>query len=589
MKRSRKLIWYIYPSYLLVVFASIFLLGWYFLRNFSEFQYQSAREELTRAANVFARHIQVEDIPLDSAAARESCDHFGAASGHRYTLVLASGKVAGDSDEDYARMENHADRPEVRAVLAGDTGFRERYSRTVRGDMLYVAVPVMRDGEIMGVARAAMNVDVIRTAMQNMRRNLVGFGLLLGLLATSATVVTTRRISNPLGTISRNSTKLEEGGVADRQPPSGIEEIDALAQSIDRMAERLHDRIQKVVRQRDEQNVLFACMTEGVLAVDPERRIIRMNAAARRLFDIADTNQRGRKVSEVVRHADLLAMIETTFQSEEMVEYNITIPERSIFLQAHGSLLLAEDGEILGALMVLSDVTQLRKLEVMRRDFVSNVSHELKTPITSIKGFLDTLLDTEDVSEGDRERFMDIISQQVNRLQSIVEDLLTFSNLEYEIDKGHIELMKTRIKPIIKNAVQTCSNKADSRNIELRVNVGQDLEGEINSQLLEQALINLIDNSIKYSAEQTAVDISAKRLNGSILIEVADEGIGIPPEHVNRIFERFYCVDKSRSRSMGGTGLGLAIVKHIAIAHHGRVEVESESGQGSRFRIIIPA
>jgi two-component system, OmpR family, phosphate regulon sensor histidine kinase PhoR len=587
--KKRGLVWRLYPSYLLVVALAIVTLGWYFLHNFESFQRERARAELERAADLLAEELRANSIPFDSAPAREICTRLGAAAGYRYTIIMPDGRVSADSKDEPGRMDRHTDRPEIRAALESGSGSSIRFSDTRDRVHIYVAVAVRDGGDLLGVVRASLLMEDLRTALAQMRRRLVLFSIVLMLLASAATVGATRQISRPLTEISRHSVALGEGDLKTRLPSSDISEIDAVAASINNMADRLNDRIATVERQRDEQNALFACMVEGVLAVDKQRRIIRMNAAARRFFQFKNGDPRGMMLSEVVRHSDLIAVIDRTLASSEIVEEDIFIAATSTHLQAHGSILTSGRGERIGAIVVLNDVTSLRKLEVMRKDFVANVSHELKTPITSIRGFLDTLIDTPDVEAEDRARFMQIVSQQVERLQSIVNDLLTFSNLEHEIGKGLVELRRTALKPVLVNSLQVCAKKAASRDIELKLINDLRLEAPLNAQLLEQALINLIDNAIKYSDEGTTIEIGAEQLGGEIHIRVMDQGMGIPAKHIERIFERFYCVDKSRSRKLGGTGLGLAIVKHVAIAHAGRVEVDSRPGQGSTFTIIIPA
>jgi len=586
--KKRALVWQLYPSYLLVVALSIMLLGWYFIHNFRSFQEQRTIAELERSARLLGNELLDSETKLESPEADRICDQFGSSTGFRYTLILPDGTVTADSESDADMMVNHSDRLEVRKAFADGVGASSRFSETRGVNQFYVAVAMRRDGDLLGIVRASLLMERLDIALSQMRNRLIVFSLLLMLLASGATILATRQISLSLSQISRHSILIGNGDLSRKMPSSRIREIDDVAGSINSMADRLNDRIEKVEQQRDEQNVLFACMVEGVLAVDNDKRVIRMNAAARRLFQFKQDDPRGRMVSEVVRQTDLLDLIDRTLASTEIIEEDIELETRRVYLQAHGSILMGGNGEKIGALVVLNDVSSLHRLEVMRKDFVANVSHELKTPITSIRGFLDTIIETPDARPEDRERFMQIVSQQVDRLQSIVNDLLTFSNLEHEIEKGAVDLHNTGLCGIIRNSIQICSEKARSRKIELLAGKDLDLQAPVNSQLLEQALINLIDNAIKYSNEGTRVEISAKKTDDEIVLSVKDEGIGIPEIHRPRIFERFYCVDKSRSREMGGTGLGLAIVKHVAIAHQGHVEVESEAGKGSTFSIHIP-
>lgn len=584
---KRSLIWKIYPSYLLIVSISIIVLGWHFLHDFQRFHYERSREELRAAANMLTGHLEAGSLSFDSKEAASACDQFGQTAGYRFTIILPDGRVTGDSEKDPANMDNHADRPEIREAMSGEIGLATRFSSTLRQNMLYVAVPVTQNNHIVAVVRSALSVEKLNTEMYRMKQRLLLYMLFFAFLAVFATVFSTKKVSGLLAELSKHSAALGRGELEERLPSSDIAEIDLLSSSMNRMADQLNDRINTVISQRDEQNVLFACMVESVVAVNNERKVIRMNVAAKKMFDVESLDVTGKNISQIVRNSDLHDIIDLTFEGSGIVEGEILLNDRNIYLQAHGSILRGRSGEKIGALIVLNDVTRLRNLELMRKDFVANVSHELKTPITSIKGFTDTLIDNISVDEKDRDRFIQIISQQINRLQSIVDDLLSFSTLEHDIEKGEIERHNARIDHIIKNAVQVCAEKAAAQNIVVNV-AAQNVTANVNVQLLEQAVINLLDNAIKYSESGTTIEVTVETVGADIVIKVKDHGYGIPHNQLTRIFERFYCVDKSRSRRLGGTGLGLAIVKHVAIAHHGRVEVESDMGAGSVFSIILP-
>jgi two-component system phosphate regulon sensor histidine kinase PhoR len=314
-----------------------------------------------------------------------------------------------------------------------------------------------------------------------------------------------------------------------------------------------------------------------------------MNTAAEKLFRTTEVRAKGRAFQEVIRNTELHEFVCTVFTGSAPAEADITMlgdPER--FLQAHGANLRDEQGNISGALVVLNDVTRLKTLEKIRRDFVANVSHELKTPVTSIKGFLETLKEGAINDPVHAERFLDIIIAQTDRLDVIIEDLLTLSRVEQNAEKGDIVLREASIKDIVDVVVKACRFKAEEKKITLEHAVDEDVITPVNPTLLEQAIMNLVDNAIKYSEAGKTVRVAVFRKDDEVAIQVIDQGCGIPKEHLNRIFERFYRVDKARSRKIGGTGLGLSIVKHIAHAHSGRVSVESSPGRGSTFTMHIP-
>ncbi|MEA3386715.1 MAG: ATP-binding protein, partial [Thermodesulfobacteriota bacterium] len=291
----------------------------------------------------------------------------------------------------------------------------------------------------------------------------------------------------------------------------------------------------------------------------------------------------------MVRNTVLQEFVKNALSSQKAVEKDIVLSTDSEqFLNGHGTLLRDAEGNQIGALIVLNDVTRLLKLEKIRREFVANVSHEIKTPITAIKGFVETLRDGALENPEDAERFLEIIGKHVDRLEAIIEDLLSLSRIEQETGREEVVLDEGRLKDLIETAIQVCKAGAMAKKIEIELSCAEDMLAKIDPPLLEQAIVNLIDNAIKYSNDGGAVRVEALQRENEIIISVHDQGCGIEKKHLPRIFERFYRVDKARSRQMGGTGLGLAIVKHIAQTHGGRVAVESIPGKGSTFSIHLP-
>jgi two-component system phosphate regulon sensor histidine kinase PhoR len=297
----------------------------------------------------------------------------------------------------------------------------------------------------------------------------------------------------------------------------------------------------------------------------------------------------GRTIQEVIRLSELKRCVVGALSSEEPVEKDLVLyGEAERIVQARGTPLRDAEGKRIGVLVVLNDVTRLAKLENIRKDFVANVSHEIKTPITAIKGFVETLQEGRTQDQEEIRRFLEIIHRHVDRLEAIVEDLLTLSRMEKEAETEGIPLEDHTVRDILARAVQACEDKAESKKIHLEIDCREDLKARMDPQLLEQAVVNLIDNAINYSEEGKSVTIKALERAQEILIQVQDQGCGIERKHLDRVFERFYRVDKSRSRKLGGTGLGLAIVKHIVQSHGGRVSVESQLGVGSTFTLHLP-
>lgn len=362
-----------------------------------------------------------------------------------------------------------------------------------------------------------------------------------------------------------------------------------LAQDLNSMATQFKSKLSNVTQQRNELEAVLSSMMEAVIVLDNGERILSLNQAAENLFGINNERVKGRTVQEAIRNTDLHKFVSKTLSSDKPLEGDIVFrgdPER--FLQAHGATLQDAHGTNIGALVVLNDVTRLKTLENIRKDFVANVSHELKTPITSIKGFLETLKEGAMDDPENAIRFLNIIMKHTDRLDSIIEDLLSLSRIERDAEKGEIALQTRSIGDVVDSVVKACTRKAGLRGNELRPWVEPGLTAKINAVLLEQAIVNLVDNAVKYSAPGTPVDIEATASGGQIAIKVKDQGCGISREHLSRIFERFYRVDKARSRNVGGTGLGLSIVKHIVNAHGGKISVESSPNKGSVFTIFLP-
>jgi two-component system phosphate regulon sensor histidine kinase PhoR len=355
------------------------------------------------------------------------------------------------------------------------------------------------------------------------------------------------------------------------------------------MAEQLDTRIRTIIQERNEREAVLSSMSEGVLALDADERIVSLNEAAERFLGIDPDWAPGRPIHEAARIAGLHDLVEETLRSSERIEMEITLPhEAGRYLQVHGTPLNAASGEHLGVVLVFNDITRLKKLETIRRDFVANVSHELRTPITAITGSIETLLDGAMNDPRDSERFLRMIAKHSDRLNSLIEDLLSLARLESEYGRGETKLARNRICGVLQSSVQASHANSVLRNVTVTCRCDPDLEADLNTVQLEQAVTNLISNAIKYSDAGARVSVEASAQDNEIVISVRDKGCGIEARHLPRIFERFYRVDKARDREAGGTGLGLAIVKHVTLAHKGHVSVDSQPGVGSTFRIHLP-
>ena len=448
---------------------------------------------------------------------------------------------------------------------------------------------MQKDQITVGVIRSSVPTTSIKKELRSIQIKIALGGLLIAVLAAWISLLISRRISRPLEEMKKGADHFAGGDLNHRLAAPNSEELASLVDALNQMAAQLDRRIKTIVSQRNELETVLASMLEGVIAVNNEERIIRMNEASAEFFDCDGEKCQGRDLQEVIRNSALQHFVRQSIRSNVSKEDDISLyhnGEKTLHLQS--SPLLDANKERIGTLLVFNDVTHLRRLEDMRRDFVANVSHEIKTPLTAIKGFVETLHRGNVDNPAEAQRFLGIIQKHADRLSSIVEDLLSLSRIEQEDEAKAIKLEEGHVKDVFKSALQICRSKAEEKRININLTCDEQLAASFDSSLLEQAVVNLLDNAIKYSEPNSTIHLKANLKDSQIQIIVADEGIGIAKKHLPRLFERFYRVDKARSRNLGGTGLGLAIVKHIAQAHGGNVTVESTLGEGSVFTIHLP-
>lgn len=595
MRRPR-LFWRIYAAFLVVVALCTIAVGSFAVTSARSFYRDSAVRELEDRAALVAEAV----APLlgeDAAAELESLVRgFGDVSDTRVTVISGGvarapvGTVLAESGLAAETVENHRDRPEFVAALEGRNGLAVRVSSTLGVEEMYVAVPVEVGGRVQAVVRAARPLTSIDEALTALYWRIGLSAVVVALLAALIGLLLSRAISRQMRQVEDGVERFAKGDFASRLPVPRIEEFAVVAESVNEMADELDEQIRNLTRERNEREAVLASMVEGVVAVDVDERVITVNEAAARLLGAHGDDAVGSSIQEVVRNPELQRVVAQTLEGEGPVESELVlrVGTEDRILQANGTLLRgASSGSVAGAVVVLNDVTRLKRLEAVRRDFVANVSHELKTPVTSIKGFTETLLDGAGDDPEARERFLRIVAGQADRLNSIIGDLLALSSLEAG-QVGGAPLHEADVCDVVHVAVEVCGVKAERKGIRLEVSCAEPVSASINPPLLEQAVVNLVDNAIKYSPEGSTVLIGLEARPSQVVITVRDQGPGIAREHLPRLFERFYRVDEARSRDLGGTGLGLAIVKHIAQLHGGRVSVDSRVGAGSVFSLYLP-
>ncbi len=589
MKKRNKLIWQIFPSFLLITLLSLLAVSWYASRSMRHFFLDQTAADLNVRAILLEKQVSSHLSPLNPASVDAVCKAMGRQSATRYTVIMPSGQVAGDSREMPSLMDNHASHPEIATALGGETGTSTRYSNTLLQSMMYVARPIKKNGDVLAVIRAAIPTTFIERELNSIRLKIALGGLLIALLAAGISLLISRRITRPIVAMKKSAGHFADGEFSHRMAAPDSEEMAGLAEALNQMALQLDNRIKTIINQRNELETVLSSMREGVVAIDNKERIISMNKAAAVLFECDPVACQDKNIQEVVRNLPLQQFIRKAISGRELEEDDIVLYQNGEkILNLKSSPLMDAGKKQIGTLVVINEVTQLRRLENMRRDFVANVSHEIKTPLTAIKGFVETLHQGNVESPEETQRFLGIVNKHVDRLNSIIEDLLSLSRIEQE-DEGHtIQLETGYIKDIFQSAIQICRSKAEEKNIDLRFDCDTNITARLDPTLFEQAVVNLLDNAIKYSESDSVINLNAEQGDSEVVIRVEDQGSGIAQKHLPRLFERFYRVDKARSRQLGGTGLGLAIVKHIAQAHGGHVAVQSTLGRGSRFSIHLP-
>ena len=604
--KQKKLFWQIFLVHLAILLLTIGLVAWYSSRTFDDFYLEETGADLQNRAYLIQSRILELLSSGDTQYLRNFAITSGRASGTRITVIMPDGKVVADTNEDPDVMDNHRQRPEIDTAFSGIPGQSLRFSNTLGQRMLYSAIPLYQTAAaatagsgqgVVAVLRMSMPVTAIDSALSDIRIKIAGGAVIAIVGAFIMTFLVSRNISRPLEEMTRGAEQYARGDFSQRmlltQKKTASKEIASLATAMDRMAGQLDEKIKTIINQHNQLETVFSSMVEAVIAVDLEERIISINQAAAQMFGVERQGAQGRLIQEVIRNVALHQQIERILEKGESFEDEIILNSQpsNTYLQTHVVSLYGGDSRTIGALVVLNDVTRLRRLERMRSDFVANVSHELRTPITSIRGYVETLLDGALDEREDALKFLEIVLRQSEQLEEIIDDLLALSRIEKEAKQSGVAAEPQDLRPVLEEAVETCRYKAEERSVSLELDCPEHISLRINQTLIEQALANLLINAITYSEDGQLVMLRAREVEKEgrkrVKISVIDEGIGIGEEHLPRLFERFYRSDRARNRKAGGTGLGLAIVKHIVQAHGGEVEVQSKIGVGSEFIVEL--
>ncbi len=577
-------VWRIAIPYLILVVLILTALGW-FLSSFME---RSYIEQLTARQMASTRLFSSQVAPMVIAGApypglSDVVDQASFLQGARVTIILPDGTVIADSERAAASMENHSNRPEFQGAISGKETSQMRYSDTVRSRLLYTAVPIREGNRIVGVARMAESLSKIEATTSSIRRIVFATAGLTALLVVLVAFGITYQTILPLRSLTQAVTRLESGKYVETLPGKRLDEIGQLTNAFNRMAAQISQQIQELSAERAKLAAVVSTITDAILIVNNEGRVELINPAAEQIFNIVASESTGKSLAEVARNHIIVDLWQKAQSTGEQQFTALETPNRLV-LQAIVTPLEDETGS--RALLLLQDYTRMRRLETVRRDFISNVSHELRTPLASLKALTETVQETALDDPPAARRFLARMAVEIDNMTQLVQELLELSKIE----SGRVPLERSLISPknLIQPAAERMRIQAERSGLSLTVECPEDLPPvSVDPNRMEQVLVNLIHNAIKFTSPGGSILVRAWAQEKEIILAISDTGAGIAEEDLQRIFERFYKAD--RARSGGGTGLGLSIARHLVESHGGRIWAESEVGKGSTFFIAIPA
>ncbi len=586
------LFWKIFGSFVALILLTAVLAGWIASRRvIDDAELQTDLALRTRIDLLYELYAGLVSKPV-AGDLQERVRRLGEQADTRITLIRADGSVIADSDKDPAGMDNHGTRPEVLQSLEADVGRSKRFSDTVQMPMVYMARAVRGPRGVDGYVRCSIPLVDLENRLAGLRNTVLGAASVAVLIGLIGALIAARRLSRPLRSMRDAAIAIAGGDYERRVQSAGGDELGDLGGAFNDMASKLEREITTIRRDQREVRAILGGMVEGVLAVDDGERIVMVNDAACRILGLSGANDvRGRPIWEALRLSQVPDTLSRAVRRGEVQSVVLSLPAdgREQTIRLHVSPLLGETGEARGAVLVLDDITERRRLEEIRRDFIANASHELKTPVASIRGMAETVIDDPEMDVNLRRSFLDRILRQSHRLGDLVEEMLALSRLESRSDDakgGETQDLRDPVSEVL-----------DDREVqaqELGVTVYTEIAStplpvRAQTEALRRIAGNLLDNAIQYTPRGGRVDIRLQLVGRDVVLEVQDTGPGIPADKHDRVFERFYRVDEGRSRGAGGTGLGLAIVKHLVIGLGGRIELESLPGSGSTFRVLLPA
>lgn len=561
---------------LVIVFSLVIMTSFYVL--ISNYKYIDHSQKMLSEYNQIISYFleSNSDNPAKDAQELNAITTIDKSKNLRITYMDKNGDVIFDSTGDQKGMDNHKDREEFIAANKYGYGKAVRYSDTLGEDSIYYATK-LKDGSVIRTSEILSNQTLFKNTDMKYYLAALAISLILGIIIA---IKITNSIINPIKDLENIAYRIANGDFHKRVIIKTNDELGSLGESFNNMADQLEETMEELINKQSRLTAILKNMGSGVIAIDKYHRIIMINLYARRIFNIEQNEDhiKGKKIDTLIKDKMLL---KTIAEKADNVDLKINDPV-DMDIRVRTSELL-EGTDAMGIIAVIEDISNYKKLENMRSEFVANISHELKTPVTSIRGFAETLRYVDD--DPTRDKFLQIIEEESDRLTRLIQDILALYDIER---KETVSSELFEIKDIVNSIKILVENQAEKRNVQLNLDNKFDYVLLGNKDRFKQMLLNLVDNAVKYSGDGSTVSLSAREDGKNIIISISDNGIGISKEHIDRIFERFYRIDKARSREKGGTGLGLAIVKHIVNSFGGNIKVFSDEGQGTRFEVSIP-
>ncbi|HIG41995.1 MAG: ATP-binding protein [bacterium] len=586
------LLWRLYAGYVVIILICTLIVGFLVGRQVTENELQEIHHSLAVRSELLAevarRALNREDQEAFNATLQEKIVTLGKNTESRLTVIAKDGFVIADSRESPQNMDNHLQRPEIMQARELGSASTSRYSRTLQREMMYRALMVIDGQQPIGFVRVSLPLSTIDEKLSQLRWIvLLGAGI-AGLAALILGLYFAKRFTDPLVEMTEVARAISLGDFEKRIPVENNDEIGALADAFNTMAKNSAERLAELTTDRSRLTQIFTGMVEGVIGIDQDQKIIHINHAAATLLELSISSCINKPIWEQVRVQEIVEALQGAIDNQDVVKTQMrrASDNEDLVVDIHAAALRNDEHQVVGAVIVLHDISEIDHLARIRRDFVANASHELKTPITAIRGLTETILDDPAMASATQQGFIEKIGTQSIRLSTLVTDLLTISRLESEQDDQNF--LAFDLSETVRRSVKAVASACVEKQLELNSEIVDScfIQGDI--QAVSQLLDNLLDNAVKYTEEGGEVSVSMTRQDSKIKINSEDTGIGISSQYQQKIFERFYRVDKARSRELGGTGLGLSIVKNIAEQHGGSVSLRSQPGVGSKFTVSFP-